>query len=535
MKINLKLSKHLVKRLFNDDSEGLKFISVLTNSSIFTKYDIFNKNYNLVLYLKNKGVRIFHSNEKYNVTIVIQEFCIFDTFFLEEFINETNNLPENIKFLIPNIINHSTLYNLKHKDITNSNIRKKLPLFLILPNTKKEKNYDTCFINRLTCAILKDEENKHINMLEEVTTIVRFHKSGNLFLLKNALLSLLAQVNCIVNILLTLQDLSKEQYTCLSAMIETLPLNKMHKINYLHFSSNNEDIRSKMFNDAFRIATTKFISFLDYDDILFNDAHDFLIQRLKESKKNATFGCVYASKFDDNSMIVLERNREFENALTYQDFLISNHAPIHSIMFNKELISLGEISYFDKMKYMEDYYFTLQIFNENDTDWESLKIKRYIGEYMYSKSNHNTLAFTSTDEKEKVRKDALYIWCEKKINELKYKLVKQRNLNLINLINLEKDAKIIFFGTSKAFLDIFEDLEQLISPNYLCDNDINKHGKYIKGYKVYSPQELFNKKYKFIVIITSSFYNEIQLQLQQYSNIITIENYSFLRIAFLSH
>ena len=46
---------------------------------------------------------------------------------------------------------------------------------------------------------------------------------------------------------------------------------------------------------------------------------------------------------------------------SYQSFLEDNNTPIHGFMLNLENIDRERIKYYDNMKYMEDYYLTLQI------------------------------------------------------------------------------------------------------------------------------------------------------------------------------
>lgn len=85
------------------------------------------------------------------------------------------------------------------------------------------------------------------------------------------------------------------------------------------------------------------------------------------------------------------------------------------------------------------------------------------------------------------------------------------------------DYKIVFFGASGALERKFEILKALnIIPDYICDNADTKHGTYMFSYEIYSPDRLLNEDKHFLVFITSSYVNEIRLQLKQYKNVTVI-------------
>jgi hypothetical protein len=99
--------------------------------------------------------------------------------------------------------------------------------------------------------------------------------------------------------------------------------------------------------------------------------------------------------------------------------------------------------------------------------------------------------------------------------------IKKLNSDL-QIKNLKRQAnnKLVFFGASSALERKFDSLKKLdIKPDYICDNDKSKHGKYLRDYEIKSPDEVFEKNEDFFVLITSSYVNEIKIQLKQYKNI----------------
>ncbi len=528
MNIYIEISSKLMQIILEDNLEVNKFILSLKNSSIFLNHQIYSRSQKQVEFFNSIGLNILFSKKECEFCLRIQHLCIFDNMMIE---NLTLKLDNSLNFecMVPNIINSSILFDFNEdKSLVEDNL-KKIPIIIYKTKFNNKKLNHIGLGNTLVCAILKIEKNKVIEVEKDITAIVRFHNNGNINILKNAILSIMAQYGCVPNILLALQNLSLNKFQYLKDMLDTLPWQEFRRPEILKFTSNNKkDIRSKMFNESFKKATTKYVAFLDYDDIIFNDTYHFLINRLKETNKNATFGYVYASIYDESNMCITKRIKKYEIGISYEEFLMFNLFPIHSIMFNKNLINIQQIKYFTKMKYMEDYYFTLQIFNENETDWEALKIKQYIGDYIHYSSN-NTLAIISEKEKEKIKNDPLYIWCDKKIQILKYPKIKKK-INLFFKLVKKSQFDIVCFGASIAFLNSVEDLKRLqIEPKYICDNDMKKQDKIINGYKIYSPSKIFHVNKQYLVIITSMHYSEILKQLQQYSNVISIISYAYLR------
>ena len=91
----------------------------------------------------------------------------------------------------------------------------------------------------------------------------------------------------------------------------------------------------------------------------------------------------------------------------------------------------------------------------------------------------------------------------------------------------KENSKLVFFGVSNLFQRLIYDFLRCdIYPDYICDNDIKKHGKEVESYIIHNPEILFNKNEEFIVIITSSFIDEIKSQLAKYPNIKEVYSYN---------
>jgi hypothetical protein len=72
---------------------------------------------------------------------------------------------------------------------------------------------------------------------------------------------------------------------------------------------------------------------------------------------------------------------------------------------------------------MEDYFLTLQLFSDDNCDWDSLKKNRYIGDYIHSIDRTHTLAFNDDAAREAMLRDPEYLKCATRITEMRAKLI----------------------------------------------------------------------------------------------------------------
>ncbi|MGL4985714.1 MAG: glycoside hydrolase family 99-like domain-containing protein [Treponemataceae bacterium] len=255
-----------------------------------------------------------------------------------------------------------------------------------------------------------------------VSTVIRFHKNNDYQLLERALFSLVTQASCIVQPMLMLQDVSETGIKKITEILNKIEWSPLYppQIN-IYKSQNNDDLRSKMLNVGFLTASNKYITFLDYDDFMYPFAYSWLIKRLITTGKAVSYGLVYATDYNLVYEYVESYSTRYSFGSDYKNFLINNHAPIHSLMINRDLINKEKISYFDNHKYMEDYYLLLQIITKNNADWDALSYKQYIGDYMHFKNcKVNTLATQSNN----ILKNEEFIMCKKYIDQLRQQIIK---------------------------------------------------------------------------------------------------------------
>jgi hypothetical protein len=181
-----------------------------------------------------------------------------------------------------------------------------------------------------------------------------------------------------------------------------------------------------MLNESLRKVQSRYAAFLDYDDLLMPHAYDWLVRRLEKTAKAVAFGRVYSTQFSGATGILLNRARAFEYGFSYEDFFSNNNAPIHSFLLDLTQLKVDSVTYHDDHRFMEDYYLTLQLFTEENGDWESLKLNHYIGEYLHSIDRAHTLAFTDETDRERVLKNPEYIRCNNRLIKLRTAIANQK-------------------------------------------------------------------------------------------------------------
>ena len=276
------------------------------------------------------------------------------------------------------------------------------------------------------CYRLEREVGREENMsLAKVSVLVRFHEGAAVSELRNAVCSLLAQTNVQLEILLLAQGGPSDRLRQLFEQLEALPRAHLHhfRMEYFEPSVVINDMRSTMLNKGLNLAQNDFVVILDYDDTIFPGSYSYLVENLASSGKIASFGRVYHASIDDEHHLIENRREHTAYGASYEAFFENNCAPIHSFMIDKSRIAISDLEYFPDMKYMEDYYLLLQIFDKDNCDWNSLISPTFIGDYNFRKSGKNhTLGIQDAESISEILLNNHYILCDNRINILRRKI-----------------------------------------------------------------------------------------------------------------
>ncbi|HEV7458174.1 MAG TPA: glycoside hydrolase family 99-like domain-containing protein [Roseococcus sp.] len=263
---------------------------------------------------------------------------------------------------------------------------------------------------------------------DRVSTVIRYHGRGDRRLLAKALLSLLAQAGCRVRPCIGVQDMPEAEREDFLRELDRLPWAEACRplVRFFHGTPEQPDRRSEMLNEMLRAAGPDYVGFLDYDDVLFPHAYASLLARLRLTGRNATFGRVYSTDVDGVGGLILRRDRVFDHGRTHEDFLTTNLAPVHSFLLDMRQIDATAIEYFPDMKFMEDYYLTLQVFSPDGADWDSLAQDNFIGDYIHMQGQDaNTLAVSDAAKRREQLMSPEFSLSLVRINELRERLPKR--------------------------------------------------------------------------------------------------------------
>ncbi len=253
-----------------------------------------------------------------------------------------------------------------------------------------------------------------------ISTVIRFHEEGDFKQLRATLYCLAAMQECAVTPIIAAQGLSIATQSALDKLLMSIPFAKGVIAKIIPFANNKAiDLRSKMLNESLQQVDTRYATFLDHDDLLMADAYSWLLNRLCVTSKAVAFGRVFKTDYQAEQQLLLKRVKQFEFGACYEDFLYNNHAPLHSFMLDLSQLNVTSIKYHDEHKYMEDYFLTLQLFNEDNCDWDSLSFNKYLGDYIYSVDREHTLAFNQESDKTDILQDDHYAQCEQRVNDLR--------------------------------------------------------------------------------------------------------------------
>jgi hypothetical protein len=393
--ITISFSDHLLGEMQKDMDLRRKISFCLANSTIFSLCNIvfeqpqIAKWISIFLIVHQKSV----DNPKSDYSLHINDVCYF--------------APDTIENMLKMALRYDAAVvsptHLNDGKFTHQNLLKRWETDQISPyvhlSKYNGKRSTKCCVDADIFISHPQSTKKIIDL--KVSTIIRFSQSGSSKLLRNALYSLVAQVGCKVQPIINVQDPTDDMLVNLEKLIKKMPWDEgCHPIVKKYYSTEkSRDLRSLMLNTSLKTVKTKYVAFLDYDDVMFHDAYAWLIDRLQKTEKNASFGLIYNAHYNLAEEKIKTRTVVYNQGKDYESFYNHNHTPIHGFMLNMSLINSEQIRFYEDMKYMEDYFLTLQIFTKEDTDWESIKQRKFVGDYYIFEDKAQTLANLSVVER----------------------------------------------------------------------------------------------------------------------------------------
>lgn len=230
---------------------------------------------------------------------------------------------------------------------------------------------------------------------ELVSIIVRFHRNGHIHYMLDALRSLAFQDYEKLQVVITIQGCTNEQETMIKEWCQKLFLNngndsyEQYKV-IAYLPPEEGDYRSKMLNIGIDNSDGQYIGFLDYDDIVYQNAYSTLVKQAKVGGRALTAGgTVKASIIQDETHAYeyIEKKEPFlQEKRSWFDLSFDNFLPIHSYIINRD--KFPDLQICEDYQALEDYDLVLRCLILTGVDLEILDTP--VAEYRFRDHMRNT-------------------------------------------------------------------------------------------------------------------------------------------------
>ena len=230
--------------------------------------------------------------------------------------------------------------------------------------------------------------------------IVRFHDSSRIRELDRALFSLAHQSYRPLTVDIVTQRFSKadlrdldncvSKYARLPAPVTVVISNFEHP--------DPTDARSALINFGLRASRKgRFFAFLDYDDVIYPEAYQMLIDSLLSTDSAIAFGGIVCknSQVSEVAIVVATKERRFKGD-GLLDLFQDNFCPIHSFVVDRSKVSEADLFFNERLCRAEDYDFLLRLCAKYRSDFSL--IDTIVGDYYLKDDGSNTTELVATTD-----------------------------------------------------------------------------------------------------------------------------------------
>ena len=247
-------------------------------------------------------------------------------------------------------------------------------------------------------------------MSEQIDTVVRFHDVSRLVELKRCVFSLIGQSYRPLKIILTTQRFSENDvYEARQALAPLIDEEEGVTLSVVNWDqAEPQDARSELLNLGLLAARGRYLAFLDYDDVLYPEAYELLVSRLKESTAAIAFAAVRIMRLDvyERYLYTTEEIVPVFRGVALIDLLRNNFCPLHSYVIDRQQMAGGPILFDTTMTMQEDYDWLLRLCARYTSDFSLVKTR--IGDYYYKTDGSNTVPTAGViTDKEQTKLDSV--------------------------------------------------------------------------------------------------------------------------------
>ncbi len=199
---------------------------------------------------------------------------------------------------------------------------------------------------------------------EGIDVIVRLHDPTRLIELERAVFSLAGQHYRPLRIILATQRfVAAEVEATLATLAPIIAWSGGVEIAHVNLTGTEPaDARSVLVNMGFAAATGRYVALLDYDDVLYPEAYELLIGRLRASGAGIAFARTPVALTDLHEAFVCLHGQSHKYAgHNLGDLLRSNFCPIHSFVIDRTLAPEGTLRFEPMLTIEEDYEFLIRL------------------------------------------------------------------------------------------------------------------------------------------------------------------------------
>jgi len=239
---------------------------------------------------------------------------------------------------------------------------------------------------------------------ETLDCIVRFHDVRRLAELERCVFSLVGQLYRPLHVHVVVQRFSDDERRATEAALS--PLLRLPGAPDLTVHSWDEDgvadARSHLLNHGIRVSRGRYLAFLDYDDLLFPEAYELLVGRLRKTGAAIAFASVDLMSVDvaDGLFHMIGRAHAPFWGRNLANLLEGNFCPIHSYVIDRSRVDDGLLFIDPKLTIEEDYDLLLRLCARYPSDFELIGTP--IGYYVFKTDGSNTVGVSGGIDGEKL-------------------------------------------------------------------------------------------------------------------------------------